>query len=480
MGHLFFQQRGPQSVSPENVLKRDDVIEYLKEFQSKFVITLVDKTTNNFAFVCKKFYICSILKELGLWPGEEGLTYKKSNLNRQEVINKLRGGSDLFLKNERAEDIHYELPFIYAIVKMHKNPIKLRFIIASCKSPNKTLARVAMLGLDACEKQLERFCEHIRNFTGINRFFIINNFQKISSDIETLNSRPSEKQISTFDFTSLYTKLTHERLKNNMEWYIDTAFKGAKLRGQKFLSVYHNSTRWVSKHNENSNSFDCATFKCIIKSLVDNVFFEFGEFVMRQIIGIPMGHKHSPQMANGTLHKEEYFFQEQMTKTNYLVAKSLNHTFRYIDDITPLNDKGNFEKYFTQIYPPELELNRENVGFKSATVLEMDVNVVDNKFLVGVYDKRDSFNFEVFRYPSFESNIPNRIIYSVFLGQLVRFSRVCNFEEGFVTATKLLIRRLVQKGAKVNILRAYVVKFFGKYRVPYTTKEAFLAKIFNP
>ena len=37
---------------------------------------------------------------------------------------------------------------------MHKTPIKLRFIIASCKSPNKTLARVAMLGLDACEKQL--------------------------------------------------------------------------------------------------------------------------------------------------------------------------------------------------------------------------------------------------------------------------------------------------------------------------------------
>ena len=153
-------------------------------------------------------------------------------------------------------------------------------------------------------------------------------------------------------------------------------------------------------------------------------------------------------MANGTLHKEEFTFQEQMTKTNYQVAKSLNHTFRYIDDITPLNDKGNFEKYFSQIYPPELELNRENIGFKSATVLELDVNVVDNRFQVGVYDKRDSFNFEVFRYPSFESNIPNRIIYSVFLSQLVRYGRVCNFEEGFVTATKLLVEQLIQKGQK--------------------------------
>ena len=236
----------------------------------------------------------------------------------------------------------------------------------------------------------------------------------------------------------------------------------------------------MSRHNEYTNSFDSASFKGIIKLLVDNAYFCFGEFVLRQTIGIPMGLAPAPQMANGTLQKEEYSFQEHMTRTNYSVAKSLNHTFRYIDDITPLNDKGNFEKYFTQIYPPELELNRENVGFKSATVLEMDVNVVDNKFLVGVYDKRDSFNFEVFRYPSFESNIPNRIVYNVFLGQLVRFSRVCNFEEGFVTATKLLVSRMVKKGAKEKILKAYFTKFFGKHRVPYTTREASLTKIFNP
>ena len=69
----------------------------------------MDKTTNNFAFVCKKFYICSILRELGLWPGEEGLTYKKSDLSKPQVIDKLRRGSDFYLKNERVEYVHYEL-----------------------------------------------------------------------------------------------------------------------------------------------------------------------------------------------------------------------------------------------------------------------------------------------------------------------------------------------------------------------------------
>ena len=62
----------------------------------------------------------------------------------------------------------------------------------------------------------------------------------------------------------------------------------------------------------------------------------------------------------------------------------------------------------------------------------------------------------------------------------MRYGRVCNFEEGFVTATKLLVERLIQKGAKVKILKAYFSKYFGKYRLTYTTKDACFTKVFNP
>ena len=69
-----------------------------------------------------------------------------------------------------------------------------------------------------------------------------------------------------------------------------------------------------------------------------------------------MGIDPAPFMANGHLYKFEFDFQEEMTKKNYAVARSLNHTHRYIDDISPLNDKGNFEKYRENIYPQELVL----------------------------------------------------------------------------------------------------------------------------
>ena len=106
-----------------------------------------------------------------------------------------------------------------------------------------------------------------------------------------------------------------------------------------------------------------------------------------------MGLDPAPQMANGHLYKYEFDFQQKMAKSNYAVAKSLNHTFRFIDDISPLNDKGNFDKYKSQIYPSDLELNRENIGFKSASVLEMKIDIIGEKFNVSVYDKRDSFGF---------------------------------------------------------------------------------------
>ena len=184
-------------------------------------------------------------------------------------------------------------------------------------------------------------------------------------------------------------------------------------------------------------------------------------------------------MANAHLHKYEFDFQQKMSKSNYSVARSLNHTFRYIDDISPLNDNGNFEKYKSQIYPDDLELNRENTGFKSASVLEMQIDIIGDKFQVNVYDKRDSFDFQVFRYPSIYSNIPDKTLYNVFFSQLVRFSRVCNNMDGFISALIKLKGRVLAKGANKKVLLATFNRFWGKYDVDYATRADVVKQVFG-
>ena len=87
------------------------------------------------------------------------------------------------------------------------------------------------------------------------------------------------------------------------------------------------------------------------------------------------------------------------------MARSSNNTFRYIDDISPINDKGNFIKYKSEIYPKELELSKENLGTTEATILDLNIKIENDKFNIGIYDKTDNYNFKVVKFPSIHSNI---------------------------------------------------------------------------
>ena len=136
-------------------------------------------------------------------------------------------------------------------------------------------------------------------------------------------------------------------------------------------------------------------------------------------------------MVNAHLYKYEFEFQDLNRKTNYKLAKSLNYTFRYIDDVSPINDLGNFSKHIKDIYPSDLILTKENIGSKNANVLDLKIDVLDNQFDIQVYDKTNNFNFEVFKYPSTNSNIPENILPNVFYSQAIRFLGICNKKRTF-------------------------------------------------
>ena len=57
----------------------------------------------------------------------------------------------------------------------------------------------------------------------------------------------------------------------------------------------------------------------------------------------------------------------------------------------------------------------------SASVLKMQIDIIGDKFNVNVFDKRNVFGFEVFRYLSIHSNIPDRTLYNVFTVNLSVF-----------------------------------------------------------
>lgn len=56
-----------------------------------------------------------------------------------------------------------------------------------------------------------------------------------------------------------------------------------------------------------------------------------------------------------------------------------------------------------EIYPQSLELSQENEDLTQATVLDMHVKIKEGFFKTRVYNKTDSFPFEVISLPFLES-----------------------------------------------------------------------------
>ena len=58
--------------------------------------------------------------------------------------------------------------------------------------------------------------------------------------------------------------------------------------------------------------------------LIDNMYFQMGNRVYKQVIGIPMAVDPAPFMANLYLYFDESKYMEHLTKINYSEAKKYN------------------------------------------------------------------------------------------------------------------------------------------------------------
>ena len=81
-------------------------------------------------------------------------------------------------------------------------------------------------------------------------------------------------------------------------------------------------------------------------------------------------------------------------KNNDLIkARKLCNIFRFVDGSNSINDDGKFESSYSNIYPEELQLGKENTDKHEASFLDLDIKIKDGKFHFGLFDKRDSFPF---------------------------------------------------------------------------------------
>ena len=107
---------------------------------------------------------------------------------------------------------------------MHKNPIKARFIIASPKSSIKHLAGTIMSAFRLFFRQIQTYNDKCVCVTGVNTFLVVQNNKPVIDAMNGFNKQRKATSVSTFDFSTLYTKLAHNKLPMVLNSLIDFSF----------------------------------------------------------------------------------------------------------------------------------------------------------------------------------------------------------------------------------------------------------------
>ena len=201
----------------------------IQEFHRKYVLVPADKAANNVVVVCRLHYVNTLKQEL-----DGTRAYLETDTDEVSVVNAHL--NDLPVKfsvcvNEGQD----KLPTMYWLPKLHKRPYKARFIANSSSCTTTELSKLLTSCLTAIKSHVIRYCETVYETSNKNWFWSIKNSGEVLSKLKCRGFRATS--LSTYDFSTLYTTLPHNLIKEKLLDLIEWTFKRAlKNYGSLYLA----------------------------------------------------------------------------------------------------------------------------------------------------------------------------------------------------------------------------------------------------
>ena len=149
--------------------------------------------------------------------------------------------------------------------------------------------------------------------------------------MEVLNNLHTIRRASSldsFDFSTLYTNIPHNLLKQCMTKLITDAFS---CRNANYVQIHVHSGRAEACWGTDTSTCNKAgTYSLtddqvieLFNFLIDNSYIHVGSVVFQQAIGIPMGTDCAPLIADLFLFSFEFEFMKKLIRTDISVARNL-------------------------------------------------------------------------------------------------------------------------------------------------------------
>ena len=337
-----------------------------------------------------------------------------------------------------------------------KKPYKARFIANSSSCTTTELSKLLTSCLTTIKKHVIKYCEKVYERSGKNLFWSIKNSYEVLNKLKSRSFRASS--LPTYDFSTLYTTLPHNLIKNKLVDLNERTFQ---------RECNDKNAFFTSNAVRNHNLWSCQKVCEALTFLLDNIYIRFGSKLYRQIVGIPMGTNCVPLVADLFLFSYERDFMLSLSEDYQSdVIEAFNSTSRYLDDLLNI-DNNFFDSMVNRIYPLELQLNKANVSDTQASFLDLHLSISDGfvqtKIYDKIYDKRDDFDFDIVNFPFLDGDVPRSTSYGVYISQLIRFARVSSHVDDFNTRNKVLTAKLLRQGYRYHKIRKAFSKFYRRH-----------------
>ena len=211
--HLYKQ---PPSFSVK-ALKRK-----MEKSHSKYVFAPADKAANNVIIIWKRYYVEVLKEELNSTS-----TYVPAQLTKDKLL--LRHIDTLTKSNIKIDKL--DLPTFYCLPKLNKNTYQSRFISNSSHCSTTILSKHITSALTAVKDHAIKNSETALSNSIVNYFWIIKNSSEVIEKLRLRNFQGS--QVSSFDFSTLYTSLLHDLIKTK----VLSLYNSVLRESQKLTSV---------------------------------------------------------------------------------------------------------------------------------------------------------------------------------------------------------------------------------------------------
>jgi hypothetical protein len=338
------------------------------------------------------------------------------------ALNTLLNGKNISKYLHKKFYINYncKLGTFKILPKIHKNKFGTRPIINCIDHPTSRIC----LFVDLVLQQYINSCK-----------IILKDSQQLIQQLEELSFNNDKLFLYSCDFESLYTNI-----------------KGSDAI-YKICSFLNNSNLF------NNQFFDIIAFKTFLELIFNNAVFKFDKYFYRQILGLPMGCKCGPSIANIYLY---------ILEKNWVSLNPDKFYRRFIDD---------------QFIISKTEID---IDFFKSQFLYLKINIVTNN-VVNFLDlniEYDSFTGKIkfslyykptntFSYLSSISNHPSHIFTNIPKSILIRYRRNNSSYIDYLHSSRIAFKHLIDKGynpIKVSNTSRQIANTNRSILIPYKDK----------